>query len=184
MVGSFGRGAYILDDYTALRDLSPQAMTQDAALFQLRDAYLFEELGQVRAAWGDPSTPNPPFGAIFTYHVAKPPAGDARLVLTIADETGKQVRQLQLSREPGMHRIAWNLRGEAQPGQGGGRGGGGGEVDPELAALLAAQGGGRGGPQGPVVAAGRYRATLATAAGDKVTPLGEPQLFSVVPLPR
>ena len=184
VVGSFGRGAYILDDYTALRDLSPQAMTQDAALFQLRDAYLFEELGQVRAAWGDPSTPNPPFGAIFTYHVAKPPAGDARLVLTIADETGKQVRQLQLSREPGMHRIAWNLRGEAQPGQGGGRGGGGGEVDPELAALLAAQGGGRGGPQGPMVGAGRYRATLATVAGDKVTPLGEPQLFNVVPLPR
>ena len=183
VVGSFGRGAYILDDYSGLRDVSSQAMTQDASLFQLRDAYLFEELGQVRAAWGDPSTPNPPFGAIFTYHVAKPPAGDARLVLTIADESGKQIRQLQLSREPGVHRIAWNLRGEAQP-AGGGRGGGGGQVDPELAALLAAQGGGRGGPQAPMVGPGRYRATLATVAGDKVTPLGEPQLFNVVPLPR
>ena len=186
VVGSFGRGAYILDDYTALRDLSPQTMTQDAVLFQLRDAYLFEELGQVRAAWGDPSTPNPPFGAIFTYHIATPPAGDARLALTIADDAGKQIRQIPLSKEPGLHRIAWNLRGDPQAaaGQGGGRGGGGGEVDPELAALIAAQGGGRGGNQAPLVAAGRYRATLASIAGDKVTPLGEPQLFNVVLLPR
>ena len=185
VVGSFGRGAYVLDDYTALRDVSPQTLSQDAALFQLRDVYLFEELGQVRAAWGDPTTPNPPFGAIFTYHVAKAPAGDARLVLNVTDDAGRQVRRVELSREPGVHRVAWNLRGEAQQAaQGGGRGGGGGEVDPELAALLAAQGGGRGGPQGPVVAPGRYRATLATLSGDKVTPIGEPQTFNVVPLPR
>jgi hypothetical protein len=190
VVGSFGRGAYVLDDYSALRDVAPQTLGQDAALFQLRDAYLFEELGQVRAAWGDPSTPNPPFGAIFTYHVGKPPAGDARLVLNVSDDSGQQVRRIELSREPGVHRVAWNLRREAQPGGGrgagggGGGGGGGGEADPELAALLAAQGGGRGGPQGPVVTPGLYRATLATVSGDKVTPLGEPQTFNVVPLPR
>ena len=185
VVGSFGRGAYVLDDYTALRDVSPQSLTQDVALFQLRDAYLFDELGQVRAAWGDPSTPNPPFGAVFTYNVAKAPAGETRLVLNITDDTGKQIRRLDLSREPGVHRVAWNLRGEAQPPGGqGGRGGGGGEVDPELAALIAAQGGGRGGPQGPQVPPGRYRATLATVAGETVTPVGEPQMFSVVLLPR
>jgi len=185
VVGSFGRGAYVLDDYTALRDVSPQSLTQDVALFQLRDAYVFDELGQVRAAWGDPSTPNPPFGAVFTYNVAKAPAGETRLVLNITDDTGKQIRRLDLSREPGVHRVAWNLRGEAQPAGGqGGRGGGGGEVDPELAALIAAQGGGRGGPQGPQVPPGRYRATLATVAGETVTPVGEPQMFSVAPLPR
>jgi hypothetical protein len=185
VVGSFGRGAYVLDDYSALRDVSSETLAQNAALFQLRDAYLFDELGQVRAAWGDPTTPNPPFGAIFTYHLSKTPAADDRLVLVVSDDTGRQVRRLELSREPGVHRVAWNLRGEPQAGgQGGGRGGGGGEVDPELAAMLAAQGGGRGGPQGPVVAPGRYRATLGTLTGDKVTPIGEPQVFNVVLLPR
>lgn len=59
------------------------------------------------------------------------------------------------------------------------RAGGGGDQEPP------AFGFSRGGPpQGPPVAPGRYRATLATVAGDKVTPAGEAQAFSVVPLPR
>jgi hypothetical protein len=170
IVGSFGRGAYVLDDYTALRDVTAEALGQEAALFRLRDAYLFNELGQVRAAWGDPETPNPPFGAVFTYHVGKPLAGDATLVLVISDDAGKPVRRLALSNGPGMHRIAWNLRGEAPQGEGaqGGRGGGGG----------------RGGSQPPLVEPGRYRATLARLSGETVTPIDEPQLFNVVQLPR
>jgi hypothetical protein len=45
--------------------------------------------------------------------------------------------------------------------------------------------GGRGGQAlGPIVAPGRYRATLGSLSGGTVTPLGEPQAFQVVPLPR
>jgi hypothetical protein len=169
VVGSFGRGAYVLDDYGALRDVSAQALAQDAALFRLRDTYQFNERGQVRAAWGDPSTPNPSYGAIFTYHVGKALAGDVKLVLNITDAAGKPVRRLDLTGQPGMHRIAWNLRGEAPQGTGaeGGRGGGRG-----------------GGQQGEPVEPGRYRATIARVSGDTVTPIGEPQTFHVVPLPR
>jgi hypothetical protein len=169
VVGSFGRGAYVLDDYSALRDVSVQALAQEAALFRLRDAYQFNELGQVRAAWGDPSTPNPSYGAIFTYHVGKASAGDAKLVLNIADAAGKPVRRLDLTAQPGMHRIAWNLRGEA----------------PQAAGAEGGRGGGRGGgQQGEPVEPGRYRATLARVSGDTITPIGEPQTFHVVPLPR
>lgn len=167
VVGSFGRGAYILDDYSALRDVSPQTLSQEAALFRLRDAYQYDELGQVRAAWGDPVTPNPPYGAVFTYHVGKPVGGDAALVLNITDTTGKQIRKLELAKEPGFHRIAWNLReepaqgAEAQPGRGG-----------------------RGGPPPQAVPPGRYRATLGRVSGSAVTPIGQPQVFNVIPLPR
>ena len=96
---------------------------QEAALFQLRDAYLFDELGQVRAAWGDPATPNPPFGAVFTYNVGKPAAAGTSLVLVVSDDTGKQVRRLDLSNGPGVHRMAWNLRAKRRRrrAQGGGR---------------------------------------------------------------
>lgn len=170
VVGSFGRGAYVLDDYSALRDVSPQARAQEAALFQLRDAYQFNELGQVRAAWGDPVTPNPSYGAIFTYHVGKAPADDTKLVLNITDAAGKQVRRLDLTHQPGMHRVAWNLRGDPpQPSAGaeGGRGGGRG-----------------GGQQGEPAEPGRYRATIARVSGDTVTPIGGPQTFNVIPLPR
>ncbi|MCA1558999.1 MAG: glycosyl hydrolase [Acidobacteria bacterium] len=184
IVGTFGRGAYILDDYSALRALTAESLSAETTLFPLRDAYQYDEMGQVRAAWGNESTPNPPYGAVFTYHVGSVPPADAKLVVTIADDAGKQVRRFEVSKAPGIQRAAWNLRAEAPPappqapgGRGGAPGGQGGGQDPGF--------GGRGGPpQGPVVPPGRYRATLGRLAGDTVTPIGEPQTFSVIPLPR
>jgi len=181
VVGTFGRGAYILDDYTALRDVTPQALTEEGHLFPLRDAYMFDVLGQVEASWGDPTTPNPPYGAVFTYSVGQPPAADAKLVLTIADDAGKQIRRLELAKEAGVHRIAWDLRGEAPPpaaGPGRGERGAGGET------LEAAQFLGRGRQGGPPATAGRYRATLGKLIGDTVTPIGQPQAFVVLPLSK
>jgi photosystem II stability/assembly factor-like uncharacterized protein len=193
VVGTFGRGAYILDDYSALRGLTTQSLTEEARLFPLRDAYLFNELSHQQAAWGNVTTPNPPFGAVFTYHIGAAPTGDVRLVLSVADDTGKPIRRLDLQRTTGVHRIAWNLRGEAPAGQG--RGGGRGATP--SAAIEAARAeddadqddppptfGGRGGQQAPLVAPGRYRATLGKLAGDVVTPIGTPQSFQVIPLPR
>jgi photosystem II stability/assembly factor-like uncharacterized protein len=187
VVGTFGRGAYILDDYSALRGLTAEALAAEARLFPLRDAYLFNELGHHGAAWGNISTPNPPFGAVFTYHVGQAPAADARFVLTIADESGKPVRRLDLAKETGVHRIAWPLRGDPPAagrgaGPGGGRGAGGGGGDEQEQPAFG--GGGRGGQQAPLVAPGRYRATLGKLVGEIVTPIGDPQTFLVVPLPR
>jgi photosystem II stability/assembly factor-like uncharacterized protein len=218
VVGTFGRGAYVLDDYTPLRELTPQVLTEEARLLPLRDSYLFEELGQQQAAWGNVTTPNPPVGAVFTYALSKAPEGDAKLVLTITEDTGRQIRRLDLPKTPGLNRATWNLRAEpAQPegrgaggrgaagGAAGGRGGAAGTATGAGAAVGAGaagagaaggagggepgadpqpQGGGRGGPQGPLVAAGRYRATLGRQSGDTVTPIGSPQSFQVVALPR
>ncbi|MGD8818382.1 MAG: glycosyl hydrolase, partial [Acidobacteriota bacterium] len=167
VVGTFGRGAYILDDYSALRDLSVEALAQPATLFRLRPAPLFDELTQVRAAWGDSAEPNPPFGAIFTYWLREPMAAGEQLVLTISDDDG-QVRRIELPGEPGVHRVAWDLRRDPPPPTGGGRGGGRG---------------GRG-RQGERVTAGRYAAVLGRLQDDNVTPLSESQSVLVVPLQR
>ncbi|HEX2401059.1 MAG TPA: hypothetical protein VHJ79_13910, partial [Mycobacterium sp.] len=125
VVGTFGRGAFILDDYSALRDLTPAGLADEARLLPLRDAYLFEELGQQAAAWGNIVTPNPPVGATLTYTVGRAPEGDAKLVMTIADDTGKQVRRFDVPKTAGLNRATWNLRADAPPaeGRGGGRGG-------------------------------------------------------------
>jgi hypothetical protein len=183
IVGTFGRGVYVLDDYSALRDVTPQAMREETRLFSLRDPYQFNELSQVGAAWGDIATPNPPYGAIFTYNVGRAPDGDTKLALNITDETGKQIRRVNLPSEPGLHRVAWDLRGEAPPAQGGrgGRGTGGeGGADQEPAAQFL----GRGRQGGPLVAPGRYRASIGKLSGESFTAIGEPVSFSVVPLPR
>ena len=175
VVATFGRGFFVLDDYSALRDLSPQTLAEAAHLFPLRDAYSFSTVGMnpagsagVGALAGNWTAPNPPFGAVFTYNLGQALPSDTKLVLTITDETGKQIRRMALENEVGLKRIAWNLRGEpAAPAAGaaqGQRGGGGGF--------------GRGGA--PLVPAGRYTATLGKLVGDTVTAIGTPQVFRVV----
>ena len=176
VVATFGRGAYILDDYTALRDITPQALSDQAHLFPLRDAYLYNELNQVEAAWGDVATPNPPYGALFTYDLAQPLAAGSKLVLNITDESGKQLRRIDLASTPGVHRVAWDLRTEPPPAQAGERGANAATDQPGPFA-----GRGRGGP--PVVA-GRYKASIGTVTGDTFVQNGPAQSFLVTPLPR
>jgi photosystem II stability/assembly factor-like uncharacterized protein len=177
VLGTFGRGFYILDDYSPLRELTPQALSEDVRLFPVRDAYIHNQLGMappgtagIGPMSGNWIAPNPPYGAVFTYSVNASVPDAEKLVLNISDDTGRQIRRLDLDKASGLRRIAWNLRGEAPPQNPADQGRGG-------------FGGGRGGGnQGPVVAPGRYRATIARVAGDKATPVGAPQSFSVLPI--
>ena len=45
VMGTFGRGFWILDDYSALREVSAQAMAEEARLFPMRHAYQFQPWG-------------------------------------------------------------------------------------------------------------------------------------------
>ncbi|MEM9065185.1 MAG: glycosyl hydrolase [Planctomycetota bacterium] len=76
LVGAtFGRGFYILDDYSALRQVSEESLEQDVDLFPVRDAWWYvprRTLGYgQKASQGDAFfvAPNPPFGATFTYYL-------------------------------------------------------------------------------------------------------------------
>jgi len=75
VVGTFGRGIYILDDYTPLREIDEAMLEREAVLFQVKDAWMFMEstpLGlRNKSFQGDQffTAPNPPFGAIFTYYL-------------------------------------------------------------------------------------------------------------------
>ncbi len=72
---SFGRGFFILDDYTALRDVSEKALEQEAILFPTRKAWWYIERAPLgRGAKGNHgatlyAAPNPEFGATFTYYL-------------------------------------------------------------------------------------------------------------------
>jgi photosystem II stability/assembly factor-like uncharacterized protein len=177
VLGTFGRSFYVLDDYSALREVTADALAQEAELFPLRHAYQFEPLGQAEAAWGNETTPNPPAGAWLTYHVG--PSFSGNLVLTISDVTGRQVRRLDLPDTPGLRRVTWDLRGEppAPAPDAAGRGGAG--------AAAFGGGGGRGGRGGgPLQAPGRYVAQLGRLNADQVTPVGKAQSFQVMPIGR
>ncbi|WP_246070063.1 WD40/YVTN/BNR-like repeat-containing protein [Mangrovivirga cuniculi] len=73
---SFGRGFFVLDDYTMLRDVSQSSLEEEAVLFPTRKAWWYvprsvlgfnEEKGSMGAAHY--TAPNPEFGAVFTYYL-------------------------------------------------------------------------------------------------------------------
>ena len=69
-VATFGRGFYILDDYTPLREMSEQRLADESAiLFPTRNAKLYVEQPDrvVSRGQGFYQAENPPFGAVFTY---------------------------------------------------------------------------------------------------------------------
>jgi hypothetical protein len=210
---TFGRGMFILDDLTPLRQLSADLLTKEAALLPLRHAYVYNEINYTRAAWGNYVMTNPGFGAAFTYYLRDNATNDSKIVLSVADAEGKEVRKVNGSAEAGLHRVAWDLRGEGAAGAGR-RGRGdveqrdeadeeeveeaqpqsattnelqmqreGEDAPPDQPAGRGFRGRGFGGPQASLVKPGQYKVTLTKVVNGVSTPLAEPQSFEVVPLP-
>lgn len=178
VLGTFGRGFYVLDDYSALRGVTAQSMSQEAELLPLRHAYQFSTMSIYRSA-GEWTAPNPPYGAVLTYHVRDAAPAGTSWAISIADASGREVRRLDVPGDPGVKRVVWNLAGappaapagDAAAGGRAGRAGGGG-------------GGGRGGAGGGAsAAAGKYTATIGKVVNGTFTAVGTAQTFSVVPLP-
>lgn len=71
VAGSFGRGIFILDDYSPLRGLNADSMKADALLFKPRTALQYVQDRLHSDSQGDDqwSAPNPDFGAVFTYYL-------------------------------------------------------------------------------------------------------------------
>jgi photosystem II stability/assembly factor-like uncharacterized protein len=75
VVGTFGRGIYILDNYTALRSVTPEMLKQEALLFPVKDALMYIQAqpigGRGKSFQGESffTADNPPFGATFTYYL-------------------------------------------------------------------------------------------------------------------
>jgi hypothetical protein len=203
VAASFGRGFFVLDDYSALRSLDTAALAQEGTLFAVgRKARVYDEIGYYRAQGDNVASPNPPMGALLTYYVREDAPSGAKYVLTVADASGKQVRQLDAVSKAGLHRTPWDLREAAPQGQGqqaqrppadpdnpdaeaqppaGGRGGGGGGGRGGRGG--AGGGGGRGfGRSGPLVKPGNYTVTLGRSVSGTVTPIGQPQTVEVTPL--
>jgi hypothetical protein len=75
VAASFGRGFFILDDYTPLRELSAQLIEREAHVFPIKTAELYIQAeplgGGEKASQGSTfyTAPNPDFGATFTVYM-------------------------------------------------------------------------------------------------------------------
>ena len=143
VIGTYGRGFWVLDDMSPLRDIAAKAQQITTA-----PAYLFKPGDAIRSRmnsnWDQPMNPemphapNPPFGALLYYHLSKKPA--AEIKLQIFDSANKLVRTITstpppmyerppypdywlmssseraLSTNVGTNRVNWDLRYDDPPG--------------------------------------------------------------------
>lgn len=109
IIGTHGRGIWILDDICYLSNLKPELFNQDFILFQPRPAYLF-----IRASWGDVySSPgfigkNPTTGTRLHYFIKNDLSGDLRIIIT--DNKKETVIELPLAKKAGLNKTDWNLK--------------------------------------------------------------------------
>ncbi len=133
VVGTHGRGIWILDNITPLRQISANTVDQDAVLFKPQTAW--------RVRWNmntdtplppdEPTLPNPPEGAIIDYYLKSAANGpvtieilDGTTVLRKYSSTDDVFRPdpatatiplywyrdpLVISTAPGMHRFTWDV---------------------------------------------------------------------------
>ncbi len=114
VVATYGRGFWILDDITPLRQLSPEVLAKDTYLFGPRATYRFQRVREKQTAPNDQSTgENPPDGAPIAYYLKS--AQPDGVTVQIVDAAGQVVRTLRGPGRQGMNRIWWDLRHEAPP---------------------------------------------------------------------
>jgi photosystem II stability/assembly factor-like uncharacterized protein len=75
VLGTFGRGYYVLDDYSPLRQAAPESFEKPATIFPIRDGFQYpmrdQYGGRAKASLGEAfyAAANPPYGAAVTYHL-------------------------------------------------------------------------------------------------------------------
>lgn len=76
VLGTFGRGIYVLDNYAALRSVNRSIVDQGSTLFPVADALMFVRSNVSFAGSQGASfytAPNPAYGATFTYYLKESP---------------------------------------------------------------------------------------------------------------
>jgi photosystem II stability/assembly factor-like uncharacterized protein len=207
VAATFGRGFYVLDDYSPLREVSDATLANDAVLFPVKKAFTFAlaaPFGGTGAGFnGDQfyTAPNPPLGAVFTYYLKSELKTHARTRQDAEKELEKK--------NADVHYPPWTeLEREAR------------EEAPAVVLTVSdvegnvvrrIEGPAKAGiqrvawdlrypasvptdlakhdrdpwdpePVGPLVAPGKYRVALAERIDGKLVPMGEPQTFDAAPL--
>lgn len=207
VAATFGRGFYVLDDYTPLRALTPALLEKEAILWAPHKVWHFAPStplgGREKASQGDAffSAPNPPPGAVFTWYLRDP-------LLTARKARQKAERAAAKAGRDTPYPTWEALQTEDR------------EEEPSIALTVTDETGGvvrriagpgsaglhRASwdlrypsatptllksaeldpwdepPRGPLVAPGTYRVQLARSENGKLVPLGEPQPLEVRPL--
>ncbi len=99
VVGTYGRGFWIMDDITPLQQLTDEVLASPVHLFSPRPAYRLHSVAG--GAQGS-------MRATLNYYLKTPPNGPIRI--SILDGKGDEIVQIPGPRRAGINRVNWNLR--------------------------------------------------------------------------
>jgi photosystem II stability/assembly factor-like uncharacterized protein len=205
---SFGRGFYVLDDYSPLREITATALAAEGAMFPVRDAWWFvpsqpgQAPGRPESGSDDFTTANPPMGALLTYYLKEAPttAKEARQATekTLREKGADtpfpgfdRLREEALESGPRVllvisdaagRKVRW-IEGPAKPGlhrvNWDLRGPSPDPLDLNPPAFRPPW---AGSPVGPLAAPGRYSAELVVVSANGARRVGTAQSFEVKPV--
>ncbi len=113
VVGTYGRGIWILDDITPLQQVTDEVVSSDAFLFEPKEAYRFHNVSMVmqffkEASFGD----DPPAGASLHYwlseHLDSTLSDSVHLIIT--NMAGDTIRTLKHKGKSGINRVWWDFK--------------------------------------------------------------------------
>lgn len=124
VIGTHGRSIYVMD-VAPLQDLTSKILQADVHLFEVKPALAYRPRSFRSLGSKNYAGQNPPYGAAIYYYLKDTVKNTPSI--TISNSDGTTIRELkpakelsQTSRQPGLHRIQWNL---LPPQQGGKKGG-------------------------------------------------------------
>jgi hypothetical protein len=126
VVATYGRALWT-GDITPLQEMAGDVLSHSAHLFDVepRARYGFSTQGMNYHLFGDKflEVLNEPEALVVNYYLAADSPEEARV--TLADPSGRQVRQMNGPAKRGMNRVLVSLAGAGRGGRGAGAGGGG-----------------------------------------------------------
>lgn len=201
VVASFGRGFYILDDYSPLREIDDEALELEAILFPVKKSWMFIERSRTSGSQGAAffKAENPPVGAVFTYYMEEAPktleSRRREREKEVAKEGGDvfyptwdELRAEDREREPELVLVVRDDEGNvvrritAKAEKGIHRASWDFRFPPPNPVSLTEDGSSWSKPTGPLAVPGTYTVSMELTARGETKILGEPQLFEIEPL--
>ena len=110
VIGTYGRGIWILDDITPLQQLTEDLTKAKAHLFTPKPAYRFRPVTSNMQFFPEPSFgKDPAFGASLNYWLSEK---NDSVKIHIVDTAGDTVRTLKHKGKAGINRVMWDLKDE------------------------------------------------------------------------
>ena len=110
VLATHGRGIWITDDITPLRELSDSLLGKEAAFVKARPT---QQRFEVQGGWAEGAAKfngdNPPDGAVITYY-QKSRHLFGKIKIEILDPAGKVIDTVPASKRRGFNRVVWSMR--------------------------------------------------------------------------